>query len=253
MLCTVINDGMIESLQELRFNVGTRLQRHRVSIDPHETPEVRGGEEARVSEALRAAGAERGLAFSYRRSKARSRNSTNEAGFRFTPLIRHYMSMPIQAALSSSRPEGRISRYFFGVNFDPNELRSAIIAASKGQNGSVIKQLILLCYHYNPITGKYGALVLTVLRVLGIGTVLRLAAGSPGFAGGHSTGPHRGGGWLAMNDFHLFPVEASSGAAQVDWLFFGLVLMSLFFLCGRLPADHLFLHSLPTGFLGRPL
>ena len=72
-------------------------------------------------------------------------------------------------------PDGRISRYFFGVNFNPKELRSAIIAAGKGQNGSVIKQLILLCCHYNPITGKYGELVLTVLRVLGSGTVLLMA------------------------------------------------------------------------------
>ena len=71
-------------------------------------------------------------------------------------------------------PKGRISRYFFGVNFDARELRSAIIAASKGERGSVIQQLILLCCQYNPITGKYGAVVLTVLRVLGIGTVLLL-------------------------------------------------------------------------------
>ena len=71
-------------------------------------------------------------------------------------------------------PEGTISRYFFGVNYDPKELRSALIAASHGQKGSVVQQLILLCYHYNPITGKYGALVLTVLRILSVVTVLAM-------------------------------------------------------------------------------
>jgi protein SCO1/2 len=61
------------------------------------------------------------------------------------------------------------------VNFDPKELRSAIIAASNSQNGSIVRELVLLCSHYNPITGKYGGAILNVVRALSVVTVLLLA------------------------------------------------------------------------------
>ena len=73
-------------------------------------------------------------------------------------------------------PEGKISRYFFGVNFSPSELREAILAAGKNQNGSMIQRLALICYHYNPINGKYGGLVMSIVRVSGVATALALAA-----------------------------------------------------------------------------
>jgi protein SCO1/2 len=98
----------------------------------------------------------------------------NEAGFRFKldPVSNEYAHPSGFIILT---PEGKISRYFFGVNFDPKALRSAIIAASSGQSGSVIRELVLLCSHYNPITGKYGAVALNGLRVMSVATVLLIA------------------------------------------------------------------------------
>jgi protein SCO1 len=173
MLCTFINDGLIESLQELRLNAGRDFNVINVSIDPNETPEVAAAKKVEYLKRYGRAGAGEGWHFltGDRQSIAQL---TNEAGFRFEydPASHEYAHPSGFLVLT---PEGRISRYFFGMSYDPGELRSAIVAASNGQSGSVITQLILLCYHYNPITGKYGALALSILRVLSFATVLLLA------------------------------------------------------------------------------
>lgn len=172
MLCTLINDGLIESLQELRLDVGKDFNVINLSIDPHETPEVAAAKKTEYLKRYGRPGAEESWQF-LTGSQAAIAQLTNEAGFRYAyDSATHEYAHP--SGFLVLTPEGRISRYFFGVNYDPKELRSAIIAASEGQNGSVIQQLILLCFHYNPITGKYGTLVLTVLRILGVGTVLGL-------------------------------------------------------------------------------
>lgn len=173
MLCTLINDGLIESLQELRFDVGHDFNVINVSIDPNETPTVAAAKKVEYLRRYGRPGAAAGWHFLTGNEQAIAQLA-NEAGFRFQyDRATHEYAHP--SGFIVLTPSGKISRYFFGVNFDPKELRSAIIAASNGQRGSVIKELVLLCCHYNPITGKYGALVLTVLRVLGVGTVLLLA------------------------------------------------------------------------------
>ncbi len=173
MLCTLINDGMIEALQELRFNVGRDFNVINVSIDPHERPALAADKKKEYLTRYGRPGAAQGWHFLTGDEQSIAQLA-NEAGFRYK-----YDSESQQYAHPSGfivlTPDGRISRYFFGVNFEPAKLRSAIIAASNGQEGSVIKELILLCCRYNPITGKYGALILNVLRVAGIGTVLLLA------------------------------------------------------------------------------
>lgn len=173
MLCTLINDGLIEALQELRFNVGRDFNVINVSIDPNENSTVAAAKKVEYLKRYGRPGAGEGWYFLTGSSGAISQLA-NEAGFRFKydPVAREYAHPSGFIVLTS---EGRISRYFFGVNFDPKELRSAIIAASNGQSGSIIKDLVLLCSHYNPITGKYGALVLNILRGLGVLTVLALA------------------------------------------------------------------------------
>ena len=172
MLCTLINDGLIESLQELRLDVGKDFNVVNLSIDPQETPEVAAAKKKEYLKRYGRPGADGGWHF-LTGSQAAIAQLTNEAGFRYAyDSATHEYAHP--SGFLVLTPEGTISRYFFGVNYDPKELRSALIAASQGQKGSVIKQLILLCFHYNPITGKYGALVLTVLRILSLGTVVAL-------------------------------------------------------------------------------
>ena len=172
MLCTLINDGLIESLQELRFDVGRDFNVINLSVDPNETPEVAAAKKREYLKRYGRHGAEAGWHF-LTGNKESIAQITNEVGFRFAyDPATHEFAHPSGFVVLT--PEGKISRYFFGVNYDPKELRSALIAASRGEKGSIVQQLILLCYHYNPITGKYGQLVLTVLRLLGTATVVSL-------------------------------------------------------------------------------
>jgi protein SCO1/2 len=72
-------------------------------------------------------------------------------------------------------PDGTVAKYFFGVKFSPPELYAALQDASKQKVGSPIERLVLLCFHYSPIKGKYGALVMEIVRVLGAATLIAIA------------------------------------------------------------------------------
>jgi protein SCO1 len=69
-------------------------------------------------------------------------------------------------------PEGRLSRYFYGVEYAPRDVRLGLIEAADGKIGSAVDQLLLLCYHYDPITGKYGVVITRSLQLAGVATVL---------------------------------------------------------------------------------
>jgi len=174
MLCTLISNGLIEALQELRFNVGKDFDVINVSIDPRETPALAAGKKTEYLKRYGRPGAENGWHFLTGDEKTIS-TIAREAGFRFA-----YDSASGGYAHPSGvivlTPQGKISRYFLGVNLDPRELRQAVTAAARDETGSVIQRLVLLCYHYNPITGKYGSLIMLVLRASGIATVLAVIA-----------------------------------------------------------------------------
>ena len=174
MLCSFINTGLIAALQELRLDVGKDFNVLDVSIDPKETPGAAATKKNVYIKRYGRPGAATGW-HSLTGDTAAIAQVTNQAGFRFAydPQTKEFAHPSGFIVLT---PEGKISRYFFGVNFDPKELRAALLAASANENGSIVRQIVLLCYHYNPITGKYGATILNVLRACGIATVLGLIA-----------------------------------------------------------------------------
>ena len=71
---------------------------------------------------------------------------------------------------------GRLSRYFYGIEFAPKDLRLGLVEASENKIGSIVDQVLLFCYHYDPVTGKYGLVILTTMRIVGVAFVLGLAA-----------------------------------------------------------------------------
>jgi protein SCO1/2 len=71
-------------------------------------------------------------------------------------------------------PQGRISRYFYGVDFPPKDLRMGLVEASQGKIGNTVDAVLLFCYHYDPETGKYGAMVANILRLAAGATILIL-------------------------------------------------------------------------------
>jgi len=76
------------------------------------------------------------------------------------------------AAILMLTPEGKISQYYYGVDFPPRDVRLGLVAASAGRIGNIVDQLLLYCYHYDPEQGKYSATILRILRLAGVATML---------------------------------------------------------------------------------
>jgi len=68
-------------------------------------------------------------------------------------------------------PQGRVSKYFYGIDYPPRDIRLGLIEASSGKIGTPVDQLLLYCYHYDPHSGKYSMIVMNVLRLAGVATV----------------------------------------------------------------------------------
>jgi protein SCO1/2 len=173
MLCSLINDGLIHALQELPLNAGSDFQVIDVSIDSAETATAAA---QKKSEYLRQYG-RRGAADGWHFLVGDERSVAqlaNQAGFHYVydPQTRQYAHPSGVIVLT---PKGKISRYVFGVRLNAKELRDALVAAKEEKSSSIISRVFLLCYHYNPITGRYGGLVLAILRVASLGFVAAIA------------------------------------------------------------------------------
>jgi protein SCO1/2 len=173
MLCGAISNGLIESLQELRFDIGKDFTVLHLSIDPREGPAEAAAKKQTYLTRYGRHGADAGWHF-LTGSEEATRRIADEIGFHY-----FYDAATKQYAHPSGivilTPEGKIARYFFGVNFEPKQLRLALVEASQNKIGSPIDQLMLLCFHYNPLTGKYSFAILNVLRGCGAATVLAMA------------------------------------------------------------------------------
>jgi len=169
MLCTMINDGLINALENLRANVGADFDVLDLSIDPNEKPAAAAEKKALYLRRYGRSGAASGWHCLVGDEKSIAQLS-DELGYRYAydPQIKQYAHPSGVVVLT---PAGKVSRYVFGVTFNSTELRDAIAAAKEGKSGSVLSQIFLLCYHYTPITGKYGASILSILRVANVGFV----------------------------------------------------------------------------------
>jgi len=163
MLCTLVNDGLIKSLQELKPSVGRDFNVVDVSIDPRETPALAATRKAEYLKQYGRAGASDGWHFLVG-DKAAVDEVANDCGFRYAYDVESG-EYAHPSGLVILTPDGRISRYLLGVNFDAAELLAALDVARRGESGSITHQLALLCFHYNPITGKYSLAILKTLRV----------------------------------------------------------------------------------------
>jgi len=172
MLCTFINNGLIDAMQELRLSVGRDFNVIDLSIDPHETSLLAGTKKTEYIKLYGRHGAERGWFF-LTGDTPEIQKIARETGlhFAYDPQTNEFAHPSGVIVLT---PEGKISRYLFGANFSARELREAILVAGKNENGSLIQRLALICYHYNPITGKYGGLVMALVRVSGAATVVTM-------------------------------------------------------------------------------
>ncbi|HET9308786.1 MAG TPA: SCO family protein [Candidatus Sulfotelmatobacter sp.] len=172
MLCGEVLAGLSGAMKLVKFDVGNEFDVVTVSFDPRETPAMAAAKKADYVKRYGRPGAAAGWHFLT--GPAESINALTKAvGFQY-----QYDAARNQYAHATAimvlTPQGRISRYFYGVDFAPKDLRMGLVEASQGKIGNPIDQVLLYCYHYDPATGKYGAVVSNMLKVGGGLTILLL-------------------------------------------------------------------------------
>ena len=172
MLCTQVLNGLLENLKTLSFDVGKQFEVVTVSFDPGETPTLAAEKKAGYLKQYARAGAEQGWHF-LTGDTAAIRQLTNAAGFRYkydlaTDQFAHASGIMVIT------PQGKIARYFYGIEYPARDLRLALVEASENKIGSLVDQVLLYCFHYDPSVGKYGLVIMNVLRLAGIATVMAL-------------------------------------------------------------------------------
>ncbi len=175
MLCGIALEGLARSLRGFTLAPGADFEVVTISFSPTEGPELARGKKTNLVEAYgRKAEGEAGWHF-LTGDEAQIRRVTEAVGFRYRwdELQKQYAHA---TGLVVVTPEGVISRYFFGVEYAPKELRLGLSEASEGKVGGVTAQLLLLCYQYNPALGKYTATTMTVLRTSAVALVLGFGA-----------------------------------------------------------------------------
>jgi protein SCO1/2 len=173
MLCTLTFNGMVESMNDMKWSIGEQFSVIHFSINPKETPELAAAKKRTYLKRYGRPGAGDGWHFLTGEQPA-IRQLADEVGFHYAydASVQQYAH---PSGLVVLTPDGKISQYFFGVKFTANELYAALQDAANRKSGSPIEKLVLLCFRYSPIHGKYGALIMNIVRVLGAATLVLMA------------------------------------------------------------------------------
>jgi len=172
MLCTQVLNGIDRSLRYVPMDIGKDFEVVTVSIDPSESPKLASAKRDLYVGIYGRPGAAEGWHF-LTGDESQIKQLANAAGFRYA-----YDADSKQFAHASVimilTPEGKISRYFYGIQYPSRDVRLGLVEASEGKIGSPVDQILLFCYHYDPITGKYGLLVSRVIKAGGLLTMLAI-------------------------------------------------------------------------------
>jgi protein SCO1/2 len=170
MLCGEALAGLSSAMRLVKFDVGNEFDVITISFDPRETPEMAAAKKKDYVGRYGRANASAGWHFLT--GQPDSINALTKVGgfqYQYDPKSNQYAHA---TAIMVLTPQGRISRYFYGVDFPPKDLRMGLVEASQGKIGNAVDAVLLYCYHYNPETGKYGAMVANILRLAAAATIL---------------------------------------------------------------------------------
>jgi protein SCO1/2 len=172
MLCTQVLNGLESSLKLIPMEVGKQFDVVTVSIDPTERPVLAEAKQALYTGLYGRPKAAQGWHF-LTGDEPQIRELANAVGFRYAydPGSKQFAHA---SAIMVLTPQGKISRYFYGIQFPPRDLRLGLVEASEGKIGTPVDQVLLFCYHYDPSTGKYGLLISRLIQAAGVVTVLAI-------------------------------------------------------------------------------
>lgn len=176
-LCNQMLNGMVTSFRVLPFQMAKEYDVVTISFDPRETAQMAAAKKKvyvdYLPEKMRSA-AEAGWHF-LTGDPENIKQITDAVGFRY-----HYDEATQQFAHASgimvATPHGKLSRYFYGIDYPARDLRLGLIESSANKIGTPADQLLLYCYHYDPATGKYGAAIMNIVRAGGVITLLGMGA-----------------------------------------------------------------------------
>ena len=177
MLCTQVINGLASALGVLSLEPGKDFEIVTISFDPRDTPATATAKKASYMQRYKRPGAEAAWHFlTFRPGDAASiERLTGAAGFRYvwdeqTQQFAHPSGVIVLT------PDGRLARYLFGIEYSPRDLRLGLVEASSGKVGSPVDALLLYCFHYDPMTGRYGLVIMRAIRLAGAATVLALGS-----------------------------------------------------------------------------
>ncbi len=172
MLCTLVINGLIRTLRTLSFSAGTEFNVVTVSFNPKDTPASAALKRQTSLQSYSRKGAETGWHF-LTGDEVTIQQLTRAVGFRYAydEKMQQYAH---PSGIMILTPDGKLSRYFYGIEYAPRDVRLGLIEASAGKIGSPVDQVLLLCFHYDPTTGKYGLIITRALQLGGLVTMLAL-------------------------------------------------------------------------------
>ena len=173
MLCPLVLEGLVRSLKPLSLDVGRDFDILVISIDERDGPEIARKKQLEIVNRYGRDGSEVGWHFLTGEQSAIA-EVTQSAGFSYAwdKANEQYVHA---SGIFILTPHGEIARVLYGIDYAPRDVRLALVEAGDGTIGSAIDQLLLYCYHYNPLTGKYGFVIMGALRLAGVSTVLAMA------------------------------------------------------------------------------
>jgi protein SCO1 len=171
-LCDLILNGLSHSMEQISLNVGTDYQVVTVSFNPKESWQLATAKKANYIEKYNRPGAKEGWHF-LTGDEPNIKALAKTVGFRYK-YDQDTKQFVHASAIYVITPEGKISRYFFGIDYKPLDFRLGLVEASANKIGTVADRILLFCCQYDPTTGKYGMVIARVTRVFGTATALML-------------------------------------------------------------------------------
>ena len=174
MLCSLQLDGLFDGLKSMKWDLGDQYRMVTVSIDPKERPSERRMTRDKYLRLYERAGAGAGYAFLTGKND-QIKKLADAVGFhyRYVPETGQYAHVAVTMICT---PDGRLSRYLDGVEYDPQTLRMSLLEASEGKIGSPVDHLFLYCFQYDAASGKYGPSAFKLMR-LGAGAMVLVVGG----------------------------------------------------------------------------
>ncbi len=173
LLCRHQLNGLVDGIEDMKWTAGDEFTIVSVSIDPRETPDDAKKTKQRYLSDYGRANAGDGWRFLVG-SEANIKKLADAVGFRYR-AVPDTNDFAHAAAIMVCTPDGKVSRYLYGVLFDEQTVRLSLVEAGEGKIGSAVDQLILYCFHYDETKGRYGPQAVKIMQVGAGATVLALS------------------------------------------------------------------------------